>query len=85
MDLLLVSEYILLASLGIFSLAALRIATRKSIGMGLVGISGLSIAIATILILINKIYAVGFCRDVAYALVLLGPVGGIAFARVLRG
>ncbi|MGB9837362.1 monovalent cation/H+ antiporter complex subunit F [Methanothermobacter sp.] len=85
MDLLMISEYVLMASLAIFSVAAVRIATRKSIGMGLVGISALSIAIATILILINRIYGVGFCRDIAYALVLLGPVGTIAFARVLRG
>ncbi|MDI6702538.1 monovalent cation/H+ antiporter complex subunit F [Methanothermobacter wolfeii] len=85
MGLLIVSEYVLMASLAVFSIAAVRIATRKSIGMGLVGISGLSIAIATLLILINRVYGIGFCRDIAYALVLLGPVGTIAFARVLRG
>ena len=85
MDVLMIAEYTLLASLAVFSIAAVRIATRRSIGMGLVGISGLSIAIATILILINRMYGVGFCRDIAYALVLLGPVGTIAFARVLRG
>jgi len=85
MDILMIAEYTLLASLAVFSIAAVRIATRRSIGMGLVGISGLSIAIATILILINRMYGVGFCRDIAYALVLLGPVGTIAFARVLRG
>ncbi|MDI3483639.1 MAG: energy-converting hydrogenase subunit [Methanobacteriaceae archaeon] len=85
MDLLLISEYIFLASLAIFIIAAVRIATRKTIAMGLVGVSALSIAVATILILINKIHGIGFCRDIAYALVLLGPVGTIAFARVLRG
>jgi len=85
MDMLIIAEYTLLAALAVFSIAAVRIATRRSIGMGLVGISGLSIAIATILILINRMYGIGFCRDIAYALVLLGPVGTIAFARVLRG
>ncbi|MBE2900151.1 hypothetical protein DNK57_04945 [Methanothermobacter thermautotrophicus] len=85
MDILIIAEYTLLAALAVFSIAAVRIATRRSIGMGLVGISGLSIAIATILILINRMYGIGFCRDIAYALVLLGPVGTIAFARVLRG
>ena len=49
------------------------------------GIPRLSIAIATLLILINRVYGIGFCRDIVYALVLLGPVGTIAFARVLRG
>jgi len=85
MNLLLISEYILLASLAIFIIAAVRIATRKTIAMGLVGVSALSIAIATILIIINRIYTIGFCRDIAYALVLLGPIGTIAFATVLRG
>ncbi len=85
MDLLLISEYIFLTSLAIFIIAAVRIATRKTIAMGLVGVSALSIAVATILILINKIYGIGFCRDIAYALVLLGPVGTIAFAKVLKG
>ena len=85
MDILLISEYIFLASLAIFALASIRIATRKTIGMGLVGVSGLSIAVATILILVQNIYGIAFCKDIAYALVILGPVGTIAFARVLRG
>jgi len=41
--------------------------------------------VATILILVNNLYQIAFCRDIALALVLLGPVGTIAFARVLRG
>ncbi|MCK9151440.1 monovalent cation/H+ antiporter complex subunit F [Methanobacterium alcaliphilum] len=85
MDILLISEYIFLASLAIFSLASVRIATRRTIGMGLVGISGLSIAVATILILVQNIYGIAFCKDIATALIILGPVGTIAFARVLRG
>ncbi|HSO25091.1 MAG TPA: monovalent cation/H+ antiporter complex subunit F [Methanobacteriaceae archaeon] len=85
MDILLISEYILMASLAIFALASVRIATRKTIGMGLVGVSGLSIAVATILILVQNIYGIAFCKDIAYALIILGPVGTIAFARVLRG
>lgn len=85
MDIFLISEYILLTSLAIFALASIRIATRKTIAMGLVGISGLSIAVATILVLIQNIYTIGFSKDIAYALVVLGPVGTIAFARVLRG
>ncbi|MBI4814379.1 MAG: hypothetical protein HY802_08960 [Methanobacterium sp.] len=75
----------LMASLAIFALASVRIATRKTIGMGLVGVSGLSIAVATILILVQNIYGIAFCKDIAYALIILGPVGTIAFARVLRG
>jgi energy-converting hydrogenase B subunit B len=85
MNILLISEYILLAALAIFAVACMRIATRKTIGMGLVGTSALSISVAVILILVQNIYQISFCKDIATALVLLGPVGTIAFARVLRG
>ncbi len=85
MNILLISEYILMGSLAIFALATIRITTRKKIAMALVGLSGLSIAVATMLILVQHIYGLGFCRDIASALVFLGPVGTIAFARVLRG
>jgi energy-converting hydrogenase B subunit B len=85
MNVLLLSEYVLLAALAIYALASVRIATRKTIGMGLVGISGLSIAVAVMLIMVNNIYQINFCRDIATALVILGPVGTIAFSRVLRG
>ncbi len=85
MDLLLISQYILLVALAIFSLATIRITTRKTIAMALVGVSGLAIAVATILILIKNIYGIGFCTDIATALIILGPVGTIAFSKVLRG
>ncbi len=74
-----------MAALAIFAVACIRIATRKTIGMGLVGTSALSISIAVILILVQNIYQIAYCKDIATALVLLGPVGTIAFARVLRG
>ncbi len=85
MSTLLISEYIFLGALAIFAIACMRIVTRKTIGMALVGTSALSIAVAVILILVQNIYQIGFCKDIATALVLLGPVGTIAFARVLRG
>ena len=85
MNILLISEYILMGALAIFAVATIRITTRKKIAMALVGLSGLSIAVATMLILVQHIYGLGFCRDIATALVFLGPVGTIAFARVLRG
>jgi energy-converting hydrogenase B subunit B len=85
MNLIEFSEYFLLIALAIYAIANLRIATRKTIGMGLVGVAGLSIAVATILILVQNLYQIGFCRDIATALVILGPIGTITFARVLRG
>ncbi len=85
MNVLVISEYILMGALAIFSLATIRITTRKKIAMSLVGLSGLSIAVATMLVLVQNLYGLGFCNTIATALVLLGPVGTIAFASVLRG
>ena len=86
MDILLISEYILMASLAIFAIASVRIATRKTTGMGLVGVSGLSIAVATHFNIDSRTFmALHFVKILHYALVILGPVGTIAFARVLRG
>ena len=53
MDILLISEYILMAALAFYSIATIRITTRKTISMGLVGFLGLSAAVATMLILIQ--------------------------------
>jgi energy-converting hydrogenase B subunit B len=53
--------------------------------MGIVGLLGLSAAVATILILTNNIYGIAFCKDIALALVILGPIGTIAFSKVIRG
>lgn len=85
MDILTISEYILMAALAIYAIATIRIATRKTISMGIVGLLGLSIAVATLLILVNNIYGIDYCRDIAYALVILGPIGTIAFSKVIRG
>lgn len=85
MDIVLISEYILMVSLAFYSIATIRIAARRTISMGIVGLLGLSIAVATILILVNNIYGVSFCKDIAYALVILGPIGTIAFSKVIRG
>jgi energy-converting hydrogenase B subunit B len=85
MNILLISEYILMGALAIFAVATIRITTRKKIAMSLVGLAGLSLAVAMMLILVQHIYDLGFCKDIAIALIFLGPVGTIAFARVLRG
>jgi energy-converting hydrogenase B subunit B len=45
----------------------------------------LSIAIATLLILVKNIYGIAYCETIAYALVILGPIGTIAFSKVIRG
>ena len=62
MNILLISEYILLGALAIFAVATIRITTRKKIAMALVGLSGLSIAVATMLVLVQNIYGLGLLQ-----------------------
>ncbi len=85
MDILTISEYILMGALAFYALASIRISTRKTISMGIVGLLGLSIAVATLLVLIGQIYGIVFCETIALALIILGPIGTIAFSKVIRG
>lgn len=84
MDILLISEYILIIALIIFMFAAVRILTHKTIAMGLIGCATFSLAISVLLLTVGDIYAIEFYKDIALALLLLGIVGTIAFAMVLR-
>ena len=84
MDILLISEYILMVALVIFMFAAIRILTHKTVAMGLIGCATFSLAISVILLTVGNIYAIEFYKDIALALLLLGVVGTIAFAMVLR-
>lgn len=85
MDILTISEYILIGALAIYAIATIRISTRKTISMGIVGLLGLSIAVATLLVLIGQVYGILYCETIALALVILGPIGTIAFSKVIRG
>ncbi|MCZ3366099.1 MULTISPECIES: monovalent cation/H+ antiporter complex subunit F [Methanobacterium] len=85
MDILTISEYILMGALAIYAIATIRISTRKTISMGIVGLLGLSIAVATLLVLIGQVYGILYCETIALALVILGPIGTIAFSKVIRG
>ena len=85
MDILTISEYILMAALAIYALATIRISTKKTVSMGIVGLLGLSAAVATLLMLIENVYGIVFCESIATALIILGPIGTIAFSKVIRG
>ncbi len=85
MDILTISEYILMGALAFYAIASIRISTRKTISMGIVGLLGLSIAVATLLVLIGQVYGILYCETIALALVILGPIGTIAFSKVIRG
>jgi len=84
MDILIISEYILIVALVVFMIAAIRILTQKTIAMGLIGCATFSLAISTLLLTVGDIYTIEFYADIALALLLLGVVGTVAFAMALR-
>jgi len=84
MEILLISEYILIASLVIFMFGTIRITTHRTIAMGLIGSATFSLAIAVLLVIVGEIQKIDFYKDIALALLILGVVGTIAFAMALR-
>ena len=84
MDILLICECFLIIALVVFLIATLRIITYKSISMGLIGTSSFTLALTLLLITVGTIYNIGFFKDIALALLLLGIVGTIAYAAVMR-
>ena len=84
MDILLISEYILIIALVVMIIVALRIVAHKSVAMGILGTSVLTLLISLLLIIMGSMYDISFCKDIALALLLLGVVGTVGFAMVLR-
>ena len=84
MDILLICECFLIVALILFLIATLRIITYKSTSMGLIGTSSFTLALTLLLITVGTIYNIGFFKDIALALLLLGIVGTIAYAAVMR-
>lgn len=85
MDFLTISELFLMLCFVIYMFANVRIAARKTTGSALAGVAGFSIAAAVVLTMVTTLAGVEFCRDIAFALIILGPVGTIAAAYVLAG
>ena len=84
MDILLICECFLIVALIIFLIATLRIITYKSISMGLIGTSSFTLALTLLLITVGTMNNIGFFKDIALALLLLGIVGTIAYAAIIR-
>ena len=51
---------------------------------GLIGTSSFTLALTLLLIAVGTIFNIGFFKDIALALLLLGIVGTIAYAAVMR-
>ena len=56
MDILLISECLLIIALIVFSIATLRIITYKSTSMGLIGTSSFTLALTLLLITVGTIH-----------------------------
>ena len=84
MEILLISEYFLLVALVIFLISSMRVISYKSVAMGLIGTSSLTLAVTIILVVAGTVLGLGFFKDITLALLLLGVVGTIGFAMVLR-
>ena len=85
MDILLISEYILIIALVIMLIAAVRAGAYKSNSMGLLGTSVATVVFAMILLIIGVLLNLEFYRDISLALIFFGFVGTVAFASVLGG
>ncbi|MCQ2970194.1 MAG: hypothetical protein MJ226_01265 [archaeon] len=85
MDILFVSNYIVVIALMIMMLAALRASAYESTSMGLLGSSIVVNAFAVALLIIGGLYNLEFFRDISLALIFFGFVGTVAFAVVLGG
>ena len=75
MDFLTISELFLMLCLIVYMLANVKIAARRTIGSALAGVAGFTIALT----------GIDFCRDIAFAILILSPVGTIAVSYVLGG
>ena len=85
MDILIISEYILVIALVIMMLASLRASAYRSTSMGLLGSSVIVNAFAVALLIGGSLYNLEFFRDISLALLFFGFVGTIAFAVTLGG
>ncbi|MBQ2665715.1 hypothetical protein [Methanobrevibacter sp.] len=85
MDILIISEYILVIALVIMMLASLRASAYRSTSMGLLGSSVIVNAFAVALLIGGSLYNLEFFRDISLALIFFGFVGTIAFAVTLGG
>ncbi|MCD7781808.1 MAG: hypothetical protein LUG89_03815 [Methanosphaera sp.] len=85
MDFLTLSELFLMVCLIIYMLASVKIAARRTTGSALAGVAGFTISSAVVLTMVSSLTGIDFCRDIAFAILILSPVGTIAAAYVLGG
>jgi len=77
--------YIFLVACSIAAISGLRLAVKGEAVTSLMGIGTVMTVAAAGLFLTQILFDVEFCRDTAVALLLLGSLATIVFARILRG
>ena len=60
MEILLISECFLIIALVVFLLASMRIISYRSVSMGLIGTSSLTLAITLVLVSVGTMWNIGF-------------------------
>lgn len=85
MDFLTLSELFLMVCLVIYMIASIKIAARRTGGSALAGVAGFTISLAVFLTLVTSVTGIAFCKDIAFAIIILSPVGTIAAAYALAG
>lgn len=76
--------FVFMVAVAIAGLGALRLALKGEAVTSLMGVSALTTAAGVSLYIIQILFEVEFARDAAIALIVLGAVGTIVFARLLR-
>ncbi|MCQ5337124.1 MAG: hypothetical protein NO475_02895 [Candidatus Methanomethylicia archaeon] len=76
--------FIFMIATAFAGLGALRLALKGEAVTSLMGVSALTTAAGVSLYIIQIIFEVEFARDTAIALLILGSVGTIIFARLFR-
>ncbi|MDO5843059.1 MAG: hypothetical protein Q4Q24_07320 [Methanobrevibacter ruminantium] len=84
MEILLICECFLIIALVIFLIVSMRVISYKSVSMGLIGTSSATLAISLALVAVGTIYEIGFFKDIALALLILGIVGTVGFSVALK-
>ncbi len=79
------SKLFLMLCLIVYMIASIKISARKTTGAALAGVAGFTISLAVFLTLVSDVAAIDFCRDIAFAILILSPVGTIAAAYALGG
>ena len=82
MNILIISENILVLALLFMMIVALRLALREGISNTIIGCSVLNLVSAMLLIILGDKLSIEFCKDIAWALIFIGVVGTIGYAVV---